>query len=177
MKIIGCDPGVFGAVAVIEDGKLITVDDMPRVTISRNGKERNSVDKYALWALFNLIAPADVFFIEQVGGMKGQAAGAAFMFGKNCGYPEMCAAALNIPERSIAPGAWKRSFGLLGKVKKVSIDAACKRFPDKASVFTPSRGNGTTEQCIGRAEAALIGLAGWQIMVSERGGENVNVFG
>ena len=85
--IVGVDPGAYGALALLKGGELITVHDMPILKIRRGKTDKAEVDSYALQRLFAGLE-IDVVVLEQVGGMTGQSASAAFNFGRSCGCVE-----------------------------------------------------------------------------------------
>ena len=80
----------------------------------------------------------------------------AFAFGRSRGVIEGCPAAFAVPATLIAPAAWKRAVGIPpGKngAKDAARSQAIRRWPAKADLFARVKDDG-------RAEAALIGLAG-----------------
>ena len=44
MRVLGIDVGLNGALALIEDGQLLEVHDMPTVTLERNSKTKRMVN-------------------------------------------------------------------------------------------------------------------------------------
>lgn len=59
MIVIGCDPGIRGAVARIDHNGAAQVRDMPIRPKQGNGKIRNEVDPKALQALLRELGPAE----------------------------------------------------------------------------------------------------------------------
>jgi hypothetical protein len=48
-RTLGIDVGLNGAIALVVDGELITVVDMPTVTLDRNGKAKRQVLCLSWW--------------------------------------------------------------------------------------------------------------------------------
>ncbi len=151
--ILGIDPGVGGAVAVLDDkGGLIEVHDMP--ILADGAKGRNAINA-PLLASIVFKSHATRAVCELVGPRPGEGAVGAFGFGRSRGVIEGVLAAAGVPVVMIAPPVWKRGAGIApGKENKDSARAAAiARWPSMAEHFA--------RKCdVDRAEAALIALAG-----------------
>lgn len=147
MRIAGVDPGAHGALALLVDGNLLRVDDMPKLLLLRGKSEKAEVDGYTLADLLREYRP-DVLVVEQVGGFTGQSPSAAFNFGRAAGAPEYAAKALKIRVEHVPPGTWKRAMGLRD-AKDESRALAMRLWPGLAAQFKRKMDND-------RAEAALI---------------------
>lgn len=144
MIYIGIDPGLSGAVAMLDDNnKVIYLQDLPRT----------------LWGYCNdLITPAiATCVVEDVCGRPGQSCVANTTFMKYAGYAEMYGMSCVYSEEDfhkVKPQTWKKYFGLTTKDltktqrKHLSINLAKKLFPSVADQLTASKD--------GRAEALLI---------------------
>lgn len=163
MRILGVDPGAKGALALLVDGVLTEVHDMPALQIQRGRSEKNEVDGYELGLLLRDLRP-DIAFVEQVGGMEGQAAGAAFNFGRAAGAVEYALKALGVRVDLVPPLRWKRDLRVT-KGKDGSISDAKRLWPHMAQHFRRKMDND-------RAEAALIAEWGRKFSI----GEPENVF-
>ena len=167
MRIMGIDPGLSGALAVIdtETGEVF-VDDMPvievlrkRVRSKRTKKMRDKVrravcgKRVADWV--EEFKP-DVAIVEKVGSRPGEGVVSVFTFGES--YGKVCGAveAMNVQLLSVTPAVWKRHTGLLGTDKKASIRAACRMFPKVRDRLSRVKDNG-------RAEALLIAAYGHKV--------------
>jgi hypothetical protein len=81
-------------------------------------------------------------------------------FGRFCFWPRPCGviegvlAAAGVPITFITPPAWKRAVGLTLKSKDAARSEAIRRWPSHAALFARVKDDG-------RAESALIGVAGW----------------
>jgi len=156
MVIIGIDPGLTGAIAVLTDGKIQTVYDMPvSPKLSGKGLEINP------YLLARLISGCDLsvsfVVVERVHAMPGNGATSMFGFGDSLGVVRGVLGGLNIPVKWATPQAWKKHFGLLKKEKDAARTMVINTYPDEAELFSRKR------DC-GRADAVLIGLYGAEIL-------------
>ena len=98
MKIIGIDPGLSGAIAVLENNKVLNLFEMPVMSEGKKNKRQlNSAQ------LVNLIEDSinendDVaVVVEQVNAMPGQGVTSMFNFGQTFGAIKGVCAALRLP--------------------------------------------------------------------------------
>jgi crossover junction endodeoxyribonuclease RuvC len=153
MTILGIDIGAGGALAVLTDaGELVDVFDMPCL---RDGPAKRRTINAPLLAEIVYKSHADRAFVERVGPRPLEGAVGAFSFGDAKGVVRGCLAAAAIPAVFITPVTWKRVVGVPpGKdMKDMARSNAINRWPGKAALFGRKMDDG-------RAEAALIGLAG-----------------
>jgi len=147
MTVIGIDPGVGGAVAVVNpDGEVICFD-MPVVEV--RGKRRISAT--GLVDLLVRIGPARMVVLEDVQGVQGSGATSAFAFGRGCGVIEGALAGLARPTTMVRPQQWTKDLGV-GSDKGAHREAAMQLYPGDAEQFMRVKDDG-------RADAAL--LAHW----------------
>lgn len=153
-NIIGIDPGVGGALALVSrNGDLIEVADMPILRDGSGG--RASVNAPLLAEFLSRWHAAEVI-CEFVSSRPGEGPVGAFSFGRARGVIEGACAVLGLSMRFMTPPAWKRAIGLpAGRdgAKDAARSEAIRRWPAKAALFARVKDDG-------RAEAALIGLAG-----------------
>lgn len=88
--IIGIDPGLQGAVAILSDADLVSVHDMPTKKVGKKKKIDGS-------ALKELIKDADHVCLEDVGSRPGQGIVSAFTFGEGFGLIKGVCESLGIP--------------------------------------------------------------------------------
>lgn len=153
MKILGIDPGINGAVAVIEmmdgvDGiapKFLGVTDIPIVGTAA----KTRVDAIELR---NWIETHNPHFagIERAGSMPGQGVASSFKFGRATGTIEAVVACCGVPMVLIEPSKWKRAFHLNAD-KEASRQLAIQLFPH-------AHGELNLKRWHNRAEAMLIAL-------------------
>ena len=164
MKLVSCDPGCTGALALFSDGNLTSVVDMPVLSVRRGKTDKNEVDGHTLAELLRQWAPT-AGVIEQVGGMTGQSASAAFNFGRAAGAVEYTLTALNVRLVRVPPVTWKKRLGIKAG-KDDSRLAAMRLWPALADQFKRKKDDG-------RAEAALIGHWYMTTHSMEVGGEGI----
>lgn len=153
-NIIGIDLGIAGAVALLSAaGDLVEVADMPALRDGFGG--RAAVNASLLAGLLARWHAREVV-CEFVSARPKEGAVGAFSFGRSRGVIEGACAALGLPIRLLTPAAWKRAVGLpvgRDRAKDAARSEAIRRWPAHAGLFARVRDDG-------RAEAALIGLAG-----------------
>lgn len=152
-KYLGIDPGMSGAIAVVDgSGQLHDYCLCPKTVVGKS--KRVDIPTIALYIRSQKdIAGA---YIEKVGAMPGQGVSSMFSFGHAAGAVEGCVAAMGIPITHITPQAWKKRYGLIGADKDAPRSKAALKYPDE-SVFT-LKGKG---QAV--ADAVFIALAGMDV--------------
>lgn len=146
MRCVGVDPGAYGALSLIANGQLIRVDDMPIIKIRRDKTDKAEVDGYTLASVLREMAP-DILFLEQVGGITGQSASAAFNFGRAAGAVEYAAKALGIRVELVPPGTWKRAMKL-NPGKDAARAMAMRMWPERADLFKRVKDADRAEACL-----------------------------
>jgi crossover junction endodeoxyribonuclease RuvC len=157
--ILGIDVGISGAVAVLDGGKLVDVFDMPTVTKIVSKKKRTRIDARALYELVHVFKP-DHTFIEVVAARPNQGVSSMFAFGQASGIAEGVAACVTPEVTGVRPQTWKRHFKLTSEKGK-SRELAMWQWPDLKDRFKRVKDDG-------RAEAALIGLWGYECILSKQ---------
>jgi hypothetical protein len=151
VRILGIDPGAKGALALVE-GHVVKLFDMPRVSVRRGRGSKDEIDGFALADILSDLSP-DVAYLEQVGGMEGQSASAAFNFGRAAAAPEYLLMGLRVRHVRVPPTVWKPLFKIRGGKDDARMHAM-RLWPDTAAEFRRRR--------IDFAEAALIAEYGRQ---------------
>jgi crossover junction endodeoxyribonuclease RuvC len=168
--IIGIDPGLSGAIALInaDTGELFDVTDMPTSTVtSAKGKKSRTLDGAALIeTLADYIDHAESpdrvqIVIEKQSTRPGLSATSVFTTGYGYGLLLGISAASGGHVRTIRPQEWKATHNLIGAggdlkgaartraIKLASREKAMGRFIHHADMFKRAKDDG-------RAEAALI---------------------
>ncbi len=165
IRTVGIDPGLSGAVAILLDGRIDEILDMPTVEITRGkkGQKRTAVDLQGVISLFErlriLMAPS-IIVLEKVSGRPTDAGSRAFTFGETYGIIRTVLTMLEICRlERIEPNTWKRHM----KVGTLNGDIdlrAQELFPGQHQHWHGPRG-GLLD---GRAEAAMLGLYGKWIL-------------
>ena len=151
--IVGIDPGLSGAVAVINGTDSLIVIDMPTMTVERNGKAKRQVSATELAHIFANFNSNDTHvYCERVGAVTGQGVTSVFSFGRSFGMIEGILAAYKLPVTYVAPATWVKAVGR-GQGKDASRARAMELFPNNQADFKLKKWDG-------RADAALIAYWG-----------------
>ena len=130
MKIIGIDPGLSGAIAVLENNKVLNVFEMP--VMSEGKKNKRQLNSALLVNLLkeNVINNEEVaIVVEQVNAMPGQGVTSMFNFGQTFGAIKGICAALGFPIFFVRPSKWKKYFELINSSKDSSRTKAIEMNP------------------------------------------------
>ena len=97
MRIFGIDPGLSGAIAILEDDKVLDVVDIPVMSEEKNKKQLNSAH-LAQYIENNILdVNKTIVVVEQVNAMPGQGVTSMFNFGQTFGAIKGISAALKLP--------------------------------------------------------------------------------
>ncbi|MBO1361805.1 hypothetical protein J2D73_18645 [Acetobacter sacchari] len=150
--VIGIDPGINGAVAIMnERGDLIEVLDMPTTPTVVSGKTRSVVSAPLLATMIRAHDPSSVW-IEKVHAGPKMGSLSAMSFGIGVGVIEGVVAALGKPLTTARPAIWKKAMSCPAD-KDAARTRAMQLFPTSADLFKRKKDDG-------RAEAAMIALYG-----------------
>lgn len=160
MIVIGIDPGLTGAVAVMDDQGVRAVFDIPTMPVPGAGPKalvKNKVDGYALCQLLLNHCPAGYgkprVFLEKVSTMGGannavQTQGSLM---RSLGAIESVVECLKWPLEQVAPQTWKKLYGI-GSDKAMALAKARELHKEAATDLKLAKHHN-------RAEAVL--LAHW----------------
>lgn len=140
MIVVGIDPGKTGAIALLDDGAVVAIIDMPE-------------DSSTLAHVLEPLPTRATYVIEKVnamprGGVK-MGAQSMYNFGFGCGVIEGVLAAQHRALCYVTPQTWKRRAGLIGEPKESSLMLARELHPEARAWLTLKKHHG-------RAEAILI---------------------
>ena len=130
MKIIGIDPGLSGAIAILENNKVFNIFDIP--VMSEGKKNKRQLNSALLVSLLkdNIVDNEEVVVVvEQVNAMPGQGVTSMFNFGQTFGAIKGICAALNFPIFFVRPSKWKKHFELINSSKDSSRTKAIEMYP------------------------------------------------
>ena len=130
MKIIGIDPGLSGAIAILENNRVLKIFDMPVMSEGKKNKRQlNSAQLVKL--LSDYISDKDEVsvVVEQVNAMPGQGVTSMFNFGQTFGAIKGICAALELPIFFVRPSKWKKHFELINASKDSSRTKAIEMYP------------------------------------------------
>ena len=128
MIIFGIDPGVSGAIGILENKKVIEATDMPTMIDGKKNKRQVNgaeVSNIFLKELENLTSKdswqSEVkVVVEHVTAMPGQGVTSMFNFGQSFGVIKGVCAALKLPIYFVRPTKWKKHFSLIKTNKDAS---------------------------------------------------------
>ena len=131
MKIIGIDPGLSGAIAILENNKVLNIFDIP--VMSEGKKNKRQLNSALLVNLLkeniNNKEEEVVVVVEQVNAMPGQGVTSMFNFGQTFGAIKGICAALELPIYFVRPSKWKKHFELINSSKDSSRTKAIEMYP------------------------------------------------
>ena len=134
MIILGIDPGVSGAISVLEDKKVIDVFEMPTMIDGKknkkqvNGSQVSNIIKDKMKNEKELIV-----VVEHVNAMPGQGVTSMFNFGQSFGVIKGICSALNLPIYFVRPTKWKKYFNLIKTNKDASRTKVIEAYPEISS--------------------------------------------
>jgi len=146
--LIGIDPGVSGAVAILNSrGHLLDVFDAPTVEMKVGKALKRRISPEILVSLLLPFTDASAW-VEQVSARPGQGVSSMFAFGESYGLVKGVLAGLQIQTNTVTPNAWKKELQL-NAGKDASRAKAAQMWPQQAGEFSRVKDDG-------KAEAALI---------------------
>ena len=141
MRIVGIDPGLSGAIAILEDKKVLNVYDMPVMAEGKKNKRQiNSAQLVNLLRENNENDEELVVIVEQVNAMPGQGVTSMFNFGQTFGAIKGVCAALNLPIFFVRPSKWKKHFELINSSKDSSRTKVIEMYPTLSSQLLKKKG-------------------------------------
>ena len=134
MKIIGIDPGLSGAIAILEDKKVFSVSDMPVMAEGKKNKRQLNSAQLVNIIRENTNPKEDIaVVVEQVNAMPGQGVTSMFNFGQTFGAIKGICAALRLPIFFVRPSKWKKHFNLINSSKDSSRTKVIEMYPSLSS--------------------------------------------
>ena len=137
MKVIGIDPGLNGAIAVLKDNKVKEIFDVPVMPEGKKNKRQlNSAQLVKL--LKEIISEEEevVVIVENVSAMPGQGVTSMFNFGQTFGAIKGICAALGLPIFFVRPAKWKKHFDLINTQRDSSRVKAIEMFPKFSNLLS-----------------------------------------
>lgn len=152
MRIIGIDPGLSGAVAVLDGARLVSVCDTPTIKVGK----KPAYNLLAMESMIGDVRAASSFDTDDIRvGLETQRAmpkqGVTSMFSLGMGYGIWIGllVGMGLSYELVQPKAWRKTFSLKPG-KGASLEAAARLFP--CAELRGPRGGGKD----GRADALLI---------------------
>lgn len=151
---IGIDPGLSGAIALLENNRLSDLVDMPVMPLPGKRNQVNAAEVVKIIKLWANDSPPITAYLEQVSAMPQQGVSSMFGFGVSYGIIQGILASLEIPVILVNPQKWKRAAGLIRQPKDMARTIAQRLYP-LAEL--------SLKKHVGRADALLIARYGDQI--------------
>lgn len=150
MLFIGIDPGLTGACAFVEEGR-VNVVDTPVMVVQAGKKNRSEFVPAAMAEILLAYLTKESFAVmEKVGSMPEQGIASAFSFGRGYGMWEGILAAFKIPYTLVHPVRWKKAMlPDMGKDKDASRLVVSRLFPASHALVARKKDHG-------RADAILL---------------------
>ena len=151
MRIFGIDPGLSGAIAVLENDAVLDIIDLPVMSEGKKNKRQlNSaqLSQYMSKNVENIHKTSVV--VEQVNAMPGQGVTSMFNFGQTFGAIKGISATLKLPIFFVRPAKWKKHFDLINSSKDASRTKAIEIYPSLAEKLSKKKD-------VNKSDAILIG--------------------
>ena len=152
MIIIGVDPGINGAISIIENKKIVEVYDTPTMIEGKKNKRQINGAQVTNIIKERLNSKEEVVVVvEHVNAMPGQGVTSMFNFGQSFGVIKGICAALSLPIYFVRPAKWKKHFNLIKTNKDASRTKVIEAYPEISSKLHRKKDSN-------RADAILIAL-------------------
>ena len=130
MKIIGIDPGLSGAIAILENNKIVSIFEIPVMSEGKKNKRQLNSAQLVKLLKDNISKNEEVsVVVEQVNAMPGQGVTSMFNFGQSFGVLKGIFSAMQIPMDFVSPVKWKKFFNLINTNKDASRTKAIEIYP------------------------------------------------
>ena len=140
MKIIGIDPGLSGAIAVMYRKKVINMYDMPVMAEGKKNKRQLNSSQLVNIIKDNINEDEEtIVVVEQVNAMPGQGVTSMFNFGQTFGAIKGVCAALKLPIFFVRPSKWKKHFELINSSKDASRTKVIEMYPTLSGQLAKKR--------------------------------------
>ena len=134
MIIFGIDPGVSGAISVLENKKVIEIFDMPTMIDGKKNKKQVNGAQVTHIIKEKLDKEKEVaVVVEHVNAMPGQGVTSMFNFGQSFGVIKGVCSALSLPIYFVRPTKWKKHFNLINTNKDASRTKVIEIYPEISS--------------------------------------------
>jgi len=152
MIIIGIDPGITGAISILENSKVIEVHETP--TMIDGKKNKRQVNGAQITNIIKKWLNKDkevIVVVEHVNAMPGQGVTSMFNFGQSFGVIKGICSALSLPIYFVRPTKWKKHFNLIKTNKDASRTKVIEVFPEISGQLSRKKDSN-------KADAILIAL-------------------
>ena len=140
MRIFGIDPGIAGAIAILDEKKIVDVIDLPTMSEGKKNKKQLNSARLSQYISTNILdINKTVVVVEQVNAMPGQGVTSMFNFGQTFGAIKGICAALNLPIFFVRPSKWKKHFELINSSKDSSRTKAIEMYPELSNQLSKKK--------------------------------------
>ena len=140
MIIIGIDPGLSGAIAILDDKKVLSIFEMPVMAEGKKNKRQLNSAQLVNVIRENIKKNEEaVVVVEQVNAMPGQGVTSMFNFGQTFGAIKGVCAALELPIFFVRPSKWKKHFELINSSKDSSRTKVIEMYPSLSGQLTKKK--------------------------------------
>ena len=161
MKVIGIDPGLSGAIAILEEKKVIGVFEMPVMAEGKKNKRQLNSAQLVNIIQDNLNNKEEaIIVVEQVNAMPGQGVTSMFNFGQTFGAIKGVCAALKLPIFFVRPSKWKKHFELINASKDSSRTKVIEMYPTISNQLTKKKD-------VNKSDAILIARFYFETMLND----------
>ncbi len=134
MIILGIDPGVSGAISVLENKKVVDVFEMPTMIDGKKNKKQINGSQVANIFRDRMNGETEIIVVvEHVNAMPGQGVTSMFNFGQSFGVIKGICSALKLPIYFVRPTKWKKHFNLIKTNKDASRTKVIEVYPEISS--------------------------------------------
>ena len=140
MIVVGIDPGLSGAIAILENNKVLNVFDMPVMAEGKKNKRQLNSAQLVKLLRENITNNEEVaVVVEQVNAMPGQGVTSMFNFGQTFGALKGICAALELPIFFVRPSKWKKHFELINSSKDSSRTKVIEMYPSLSNQLSKKK--------------------------------------
>ena len=140
MIIVGIDPGLSGAIAILEDNKVLGIFDMPVMAEGKKNKRQLNSSQLVNIITDNTDNTQEIaVIVEQVNAMPGQGVTSMFNFGQTFGAIKGVCAALKLPIFFVRPSKWKKHFELINSSKDSSRTKVIEMYPSLSNQLSKKK--------------------------------------
>ena len=140
MIIFGIDPGVSGAISVLEDKKILEVFEMPTMIDGKKNKKQVNGAQVTHLIKQQLKSNKEIsVIVERVNAMPGQGVVSMFSFGQSFGIIKGICAALSLSIYFVRPLKWKQHFDLVKTNKDASRTKVIEIYPEISSKISKKK--------------------------------------
>lgn len=142
--IVGIDPGLKGAISIVNDDGVEVVVPIPIVKSSGRGNEVMWQELHRTTKVLISKHLPDAIYIERVGARPGQGVSSMFKFGYVSGGLYALMVPYMLPITMVTPQAWKRTLKIPASKDGARLRAS-ELFPNEAHLFTRIKDDGVAE--------------------------------